>query len=355
MGLRRLARRVHGSGRHRGRTAGLRRAPHRSGSGAWPTSTAATATASSSIPTSGPGVGLVRGGVGTALVGSHEEVAERMLEYQALGFDEFILSGYPHLEEAYWFGEGVMPILRRARPPPAARGPERTHLLVPLMRVGLLVVGHVAPTSVHVAGDYPGALRRAPRATRGSTSCRSPSTKGGLPASTGDCDAWLLSPSRCSVDRRSSLDRRDRGAAPRADRHASAPTSASASATSSPPRPSGRRSGRAVDGWEVGVHDYEIVANRAPLDAPGRRDGRPRGQPRGPGRRRARRRRAHGAERRVSRRRAARRRAGLDPPAASGVRARSWRTTCSRGASSSSGPGRWRRPGRRRPVPSIAA
>jgi alkanesulfonate monooxygenase len=58
------------------------------------------------------GIGRVRGGVGTALVGSHDEVAERMLEYQALGFDEFILSGYPHLEEAYRFGEGVMPRLR---------------------------------------------------------------------------------------------------------------------------------------------------------------------------------------------------------------------------------------------------
>jgi alkanesulfonate monooxygenase len=60
------------------------------------------------------GIGLVRGGVGTALVGSHEEVAERIVEYHELGFDAFILSGYPHLEEAYWFGEGVMPILRRS-------------------------------------------------------------------------------------------------------------------------------------------------------------------------------------------------------------------------------------------------
>ena len=58
------------------------------------------------------GIGLVRGGVGTALVGSYDEVADRIAEYHALGFDEFILSGYPHLEEAYWFGEGVMPILR---------------------------------------------------------------------------------------------------------------------------------------------------------------------------------------------------------------------------------------------------
>ncbi|MBA2945606.1 LLM class flavin-dependent oxidoreductase [Streptomyces himalayensis] len=61
------------------------------------------------------GVGLVRGGAGTALVGSHTEVAERIAEYHALGIEEFVLSGYPHLEEAYWFGEGVLPLL-------AARG-----------------------------------------------------------------------------------------------------------------------------------------------------------------------------------------------------------------------------------------
>jgi alkanesulfonate monooxygenase len=59
------------------------------------------------------GVGLVRGGAGTALVGSHEEVAERIAEYHDLGITEFILSGYPHLEEAYRFGEGVPAVLRR--------------------------------------------------------------------------------------------------------------------------------------------------------------------------------------------------------------------------------------------------
>ncbi|MEC3918461.1 LLM class flavin-dependent oxidoreductase [Nocardia sp. CDC160] len=59
------------------------------------------------------GVGLVRGGAGTALVGSHTEVAARIEEYHALGIDEFVLSGHPHLEEAYWFGEGVLPILHR--------------------------------------------------------------------------------------------------------------------------------------------------------------------------------------------------------------------------------------------------
>uniref|UniRef100_UPI00286A2C87 LLM class flavin-dependent oxidoreductase n=1 Tax=Nocardioides sp. TaxID=35761 RepID=UPI00286A2C87 len=59
------------------------------------------------------GVGLVRGGAGTALVGSHEEVADRIEEYHALGIDEFVLSGYPHLEGAYWFGEGVLPLLEK--------------------------------------------------------------------------------------------------------------------------------------------------------------------------------------------------------------------------------------------------
>ncbi|MFJ1754711.1 LLM class flavin-dependent oxidoreductase [Kitasatospora sp. NPDC088134] len=58
------------------------------------------------------GIGLVREGAGTALVGSHEEVAARLAEYRALGVDEFVLSGYPHLEEAYRVGEEVVPRVR---------------------------------------------------------------------------------------------------------------------------------------------------------------------------------------------------------------------------------------------------
>src|SRR3954463_5240642 len=57
------------------------------------------------------GVGLVRGGAGTALVGDPETVAARISEYQDIGIDTFIMSGYPHLEETYRFAELVFPLL----------------------------------------------------------------------------------------------------------------------------------------------------------------------------------------------------------------------------------------------------
>jgi alkanesulfonate monooxygenase len=61
------------------------------------------------------GVGLVRGGAGTALVGDGPTVAARIKEYADLGIDTFILSGYPHLEESYRFAELVFPLLPRAQ------------------------------------------------------------------------------------------------------------------------------------------------------------------------------------------------------------------------------------------------
>lgn len=66
------------------------------------------------------GIGLLRPGVGTALVGSPEIVAARIQEYADLGIETFILSGYPHLEEAYRFAEMVFPRLPLSHHRPAA-------------------------------------------------------------------------------------------------------------------------------------------------------------------------------------------------------------------------------------------
>jgi len=62
------------------------------------------------------GVGLVRGGAGTALVGDPATVATRLKEYVDLGVDRFVLSGYPHLEEAHRFAELVFPLLPGKKP-----------------------------------------------------------------------------------------------------------------------------------------------------------------------------------------------------------------------------------------------
>ncbi|MFD2250135.1 alkanesulfonate monooxygenase [Pseudochelatococcus lubricantis] len=62
------------------------------------------------------GVGLVRGGAGTALVGDGQTVVERLKEYADLGVDTFVLSGYPHLEEAIRFAELAFPYLPGKQP-----------------------------------------------------------------------------------------------------------------------------------------------------------------------------------------------------------------------------------------------
>jgi alkanesulfonate monooxygenase len=54
------------------------------------------------------GIGLVREGAGTALVGDPAAVTRRLREYVELGVDEFILSGWPHLEEAERVGDLVL-------------------------------------------------------------------------------------------------------------------------------------------------------------------------------------------------------------------------------------------------------
>jgi alkanesulfonate monooxygenase len=66
------------------------------------------------------GIGLVRHSAGTALVGDAETVAARIAEYAALGIDTFILSGYPHLEEAYRVAELLLPRMATIRVPSLA-------------------------------------------------------------------------------------------------------------------------------------------------------------------------------------------------------------------------------------------
>jgi alkanesulfonate monooxygenase len=72
------------------------------------------------------GVGLVRGGAGTALVGDPHQVAGALRDYMAIGADRFILSGYPHLEEAHRFAELVMPLVPSAGRPSRAGGSANT-------------------------------------------------------------------------------------------------------------------------------------------------------------------------------------------------------------------------------------
>jgi alkanesulfonate monooxygenase len=84
------------------------------------------------------GIGLVRGGAGTALVGSPETIAARMHEYEALGIETFIFSGYPHLEEAYRVADLLFPHLPLKRT--ATSGPSS------ISPFGELIANEVLPT-----------------------------------------------------------------------------------------------------------------------------------------------------------------------------------------------------------------
>ncbi len=84
------------------------------------------------------GVGLVRGGAGTALVGNPQEVAARIKEYSELGIETFIFSGYPHLEEAYRVAELLFPLL----PLEQTRAPAQINLTGPF---GEMIANDIVP------------------------------------------------------------------------------------------------------------------------------------------------------------------------------------------------------------------
>lgn len=90
------------------------------------------------------GVGLARGGAGTALVGDGETIARRLKEYEELGAETFVLSGYPHLEEAYRFAELVFPHIGIQSPAKA----QNVHLVSPF---GEVVGSAHVPTALRAA------------------------------------------------------------------------------------------------------------------------------------------------------------------------------------------------------------
>jgi alkanesulfonate monooxygenase len=67
------------------------------------------------------GFNLLRGGQTNGIVGSYEQVAEKLDQLVQLGADAFILASTPHLEEAYRVGEEVLPLVRGKTSAPSLR------------------------------------------------------------------------------------------------------------------------------------------------------------------------------------------------------------------------------------------
>lgn len=67
------------------------------------------------------GIGRARSGCGAAIVGDPDQVRAKLQRYVELGIDAFILSGYPHREEAENFGRLVLPHLDHG---PLVAGPD---------------------------------------------------------------------------------------------------------------------------------------------------------------------------------------------------------------------------------------
>ncbi len=59
------------------------------------------------------GIGRARSGCGAAIVGDPDQVLAKIRRYEAMGFDSFIFSGYPHIAECDLFSRYVLPELKK--------------------------------------------------------------------------------------------------------------------------------------------------------------------------------------------------------------------------------------------------
>ena len=57
------------------------------------------------------GIGKARSGCGAAIVGTPQQVIDKIHRYEAMGIEAFIFSGYPHKDEAERFADLVLPHL----------------------------------------------------------------------------------------------------------------------------------------------------------------------------------------------------------------------------------------------------
>lgn len=61
------------------------------------------------------GIGRARSGCGAALVGTPDQIVNKIHRYMAMGIRSFIFSGYPHLTECERFAKLILPRLKTAR------------------------------------------------------------------------------------------------------------------------------------------------------------------------------------------------------------------------------------------------
>ncbi len=227
----------------------LRRHRSPSASGAWPSCTAVTATRlTRCTPTCGRGSASSAAASAPRSSAAYDEVADRIVEYADLGFDEFILSGYPHLEEAYWFGEGVHARAARARAP----GRPRRRAAHPCSRSGS--DGWVRASGSSWSATSTRRASTSPATTRSSSRHSSPATTSSSSATTStsaasrsrcdECDGWLCGPSRSLGLRRPAVACRRRRRCCARSSTSRCRTSGSASATSCSPRRSAPTSWR---------------------------------------------------------------------------------------------------------------